>query len=79
MELTPLAPRPLEVVYTVASVVALIFAVYAIRKMVKREWPVGFGLALILFTFVLPFSGPVIVGLRTLWLRWGVGAVNGRA
>lgn len=79
MEMTPIAPSPLEVVYAVATVIALLFAAYAIRKMAKHDWPVGFGLSLIVFTFVVPFSGPVIVGLRTLWLRQGVGAPSGRA
>jgi hypothetical protein len=78
MKLSPIAPSPLEVVYAVATVVALIFAAYAIRKMAKHEWSIGFGLALILFAFVVPFSGPVIVGLRTLWMRQTVGAPRGR-
>ena len=79
MELTALAPSPLEVVYSVAAVVALVFAAYAIRKMVKREWPVGFVLTLVLFTLVVPFSGPIFVGLRALWHRRFVNAWPQRA
>jgi predicted Kef-type K+ transport protein len=79
MEPTPLAPSPIEVVYAIAVVVALVFAAYAIRKMAKHEWPVGFALTLILFTFVVPFSGPVVVGLRTLWRRRVVESSSGRA
>ena len=62
MELASLAPQPIEIVYSVAAVVALVFAVYAIRQMIRREWTTGFGLTLVLLTFVVPFAGPVIVG-----------------
>lgn len=61
MELNTISPHPIEVVYSVASLVAVVFTVYAIRKMAKREWTVAAGLTLILMSFVVPFGGPIIV------------------
>lgn len=73
-ELTPLAPTAFEVIYAIATLVAVIFAAYAMHKVTKREWPVGFALTLALFTLVVPFSGPAVVGLRTFWHRCVLGS-----
>lgn len=77
VELTPLSPHLAEVVFSVAALVAVLFAAYAIRKMAIRQWPVGFGLTLILLTFVVPFGGPVL--LAALKLRSVVRSRKGVA
>src|SRR4051794_18741466 len=46
---------------------ALLFVVYAFTKTYKHEWALGFALTLVARTLILPFSGPVIVGLRWFW------------
>lgn len=70
MEPPSLAPTPVEMVYVVASVAALLFAVHAVRRISRGDWPLGYGLTLVLLTLVVPFSGPVIVGSRTVVRRW---------
>ena len=59
----------MEVLYSLAFMTRVVFAVYAVIKMVRRHWPAGFGLTLILLTLIVPFSGPTALGLRKLWRR----------
>lgn len=61
VELEPLLPHPIEVVFAVAIVVTVLFAAYAIIKMVTRQWPFGLGLSLIVFALVVPFGGAVLL------------------
>ncbi|MDO9398489.1 MAG: hypothetical protein Q7T71_18240 [Herbiconiux sp.] len=69
MELEPLAASPFEVVLTAALVTAIVFTAHAIWKVARHDWPVGFALTLVVLTFVVPFSGPVLLGLQSLWRR----------
>lgn len=66
MELNPLAPSAAEIVFGLAALVAVLFAAYAVVKMARRQWPVPFGLTMILLTCVVPFSGPVALGVLRL-------------
>jgi hypothetical protein len=63
VELEPLLPHPIEVVFAVAIVVTVLFLMiaYAIIKMVTRQWPFGLGLSLIVFALVVPFGGAVLL------------------
>ncbi|KQT94304.1 hypothetical protein ASG49_05280 [Marmoricola sp. Leaf446] len=68
-EPAPLAPTGVEVWFAVAAAVAVVFAGFAIWKLVRHEWSVGFALTLVLLTFVVPFAGPVVLLARWLWRR----------
>ena len=66
MELNPLAPSPFEIVFTGAALVAVLFTGYAAVRMTRGQWPVPFGLTLVLLTFLVPFGGPILLGVLRL-------------
>jgi hypothetical protein len=67
-ELSPLAPTTFELVFTLGAVTALLFAVYAVYKVRRGDWAFGAGLTLAVITFIIPFSGPLLVAALT-WRR----------
>jgi hypothetical protein len=60
VELDPLLPQPIEVVFAGVLVATVLFAAYAIIKMVTRQWTVGIGLTLIVLTLFVSFGGAVL-------------------
>lgn len=69
MEASPLAPTAGEVMLAVGAVVAVVFIAYAVWRMATRAWPVPFGLTLIVLTWIIPFSGPLLLVLARMWVR----------
>ena len=68
-KLEPLPTHPIETVMFLGAVVAIAFVIFALWKVSRREWTWPYAVGLVLFSFIIPFAGPVVAVVRAGWLH----------
>ena len=68
-KLNPMPTPPIETVLALGSVVAVVFVFFALWKVARHEWTWPYAIGLVLISFIIPFSGPVVAVVRAWWLR----------
>jgi cytochrome c biogenesis protein CcdA len=56
-----MSPSPIEIVISVAWLMAVLFALFSVLMMALGKWSIVNGVLLLVATFVIPFGGPIIL------------------